>query len=84
MSFQLIVAIGFILLIFVIFGLGLYYAITGIRNKEKLDQAEGAAKDASKRMEKRTDPVLSDAEYRDRLRRAQERYARLRDRKTKR
>jgi hypothetical protein len=78
-----IVAIGFVLLLIggaVAGGVSLYR-----RGKltAQLKDAKGDAREATDQIKRRTDPVLSDRSYFDRLRRASERLARLRNRASK-
>lgn len=83
MGAEQIIAIGFVVLI------GLGVAIASVFNRDhgrddqKLKEAEKDAKELKAQVERRSDPVATDGEYLERLRRAQKRLARLRNRKTK-
>ena len=83
MGAEQIIAIGFVVLI----GLGVAVAAAFNRDHgrddQKLKEAQQDAKELKKQMDRRTDPVPDDAGYLERLRKAQKRLARLRDRKTK-
>lgn len=83
MGAEQIIAIGFVVLI------GLGVAIAAVFNRDhgrddqKLKEVEKDAKELKDQIERRNQPVPSDGEYLERLRRAQKRLARLRNRKTK-
>lgn len=83
MGAEQIIAIGVVVLI------GLGVAIAAVFNRDhgrddqKLKEAVEDAKELKDQIERRNRPVPSDGDYIERLRRAQKRLARLRNRKTK-
>ena len=83
MGAEQIIAIGFVVLI------GLGVAVAAVFNRDhgrddqKLKEAEKDAKELKAQVERRSEPVATDSDYLERLRRAQKRLARLRNRKTK-
>lgn len=84
MSADLIIAGGFVgLVVLLLIAGGVMIFFSG-KKDEKLDQAREDAQDATKQVERHTEPMPTDRDYLDRLRRAKERLARLRDRATKR
>lgn len=82
MGAEQIIAIGFIVLI----GLGVAVAAAFNRDHgrddQKLKEAVKDAKELKSQVERRSSPMPTDAGYLDRLRKAQKRLARLRNRKT--
>lgn len=83
MGAEQIIAIGFVVLI------GLGVAVAAVFNRDhgrddqKLKEVEKDAKELKDQIERRNQPVATDGDYLERLRRAQKRLARLRNRKTK-
>lgn len=80
MTAEVIIADGFVGIVVLMIVGGLVMAFRSGGKDEKLDQAEGDAREATKQVRRRTDPVLPNRDYYERLRRAQERLARLRNR----
>lgn len=83
MGAEQIIAIGFVVLI------GLGVAVAAVFNRDhgrddqKLKEVEKDAKELKGQVERRSQPVATDGEYLSRLRKAQKRLARLRDRTPK-
>lgn len=83
MSFELILGLGAVGIVVGVV-VGNYFLVRALgAQEEKLDDAQEKTKRATKQLEKRTDPVLPDAAHVERLRRIQNRLARLRDRAPK-
>jgi hypothetical protein len=80
-SADLIIAVGFMVIIALIIGGGVWAAFKFGGDKEEADQAKEDLHEASKQLKRRNEPLPDDSTYLGRLRRAQERLARLRDRK---
>ena len=84
MGFEAIIAAAFALLILggaIAGGISLYKRG---KTDSKIKSAKEDAREATGQVTRRTDPVPTDRDYLDRLWRAKERLARLRDRATKR
>jgi hypothetical protein len=77
---EIVVAIGLIAIIAAILVTGLVLAFRAGKDADTKKEA----KDATRKLERHLDPLATDTEYLGRLRRAQERLARLRDRTTQR
>jgi flagellar biosynthesis/type III secretory pathway M-ring protein FliF/YscJ len=76
---EIVVAIGLIAIIAAILLTGLVLAFRAGKDADTKKEA----KDATRKLERHLDPLPTDADYLSRLRRAQERLARLRDRAAK-
>jgi len=77
---DLVIAIGFMVLIGLIIIGGVWAAFHFGGEDEKADQARRDARNATKQIKRRNEPLLDDKFFGDRLRRQAERLARLFDR----
>lgn len=83
MGAEQIIAIGFVAILAIGVAVAAIFNRDHGRDDQKLKEAVKDAKDLRTQVERRSEPVAPDSDYLERLRRAQKRLARLRNRKTK-